>query len=192
MNLLIMKIKMFISSYFPLYVILIILLFLRIDENLSFCELWLFKEAKLSFALYFLLVFVIISLFSVAELFLTKGNERYHFRDIKKTGDTIISYMMTYIVPILSIDFLSKDILIVNFILFTLIGFMYIRMDLVYMNPLWLLFGFYVFNTESDQKIISNIKYSELKNINENRLCGHLICEGVYLIRKKDNKDTIV
>ena len=95
LNYLSMRIKMFISSYFPLYIILLILNFDIKKSKVLF--------VKNNVFLIILIIFCGISIITVINLKHTKGNENHIFSDIEKTEDTIISYLMTYIVPILSI-----------------------------------------------------------------------------------------
>ncbi|HBM7274038.1 TPA: hypothetical protein LZB01_003024, partial [Clostridioides difficile] len=107
LNYLNMRIKMFISSYLPLY---LILLTIYSDKINSFDKIKLiirFEDKIVSLFIIAVFILVIISFRTLIDLRRTKGNENHKFEFFNKTEDTIISYMMTYIVPILSTDFLS-------------------------------------------------------------------------------------
>lgn len=181
LNFLNMRIRMFISSYFPLYVILLIL---YRDKILSIIH---FKNIITSIFIIILISCCIISIFVCIDLKRTEGNENHVFSEIQKTEDTIISYMMTYIVPILSIDLNDSNTLIINVILYILIGFMYIKLSLIYLNPLFLMCGYYIYKSENETVIISNISYIQLRSLNGFRLKSTSLGNNIYLIQKSDN-----
>ncbi|CDA09748.1 hypothetical protein [Intestinibacter bartlettii] len=181
LNFLNMRIRMFISSYFPLYVILLIL---YRDKILSIIH---YTNIITSIFIITLVALCIISIFVCINLKRTKGNENHIFNEIQKTEDTIISYMMTYIVPILSIDLQDSNTLIMNIILYILIGFMYVRLSLIYLNPLFLMCGYYIYKSENEAVIISNISYIELRSLNGFRLKSTSLGNNIYLVQKSDN-----
>lgn len=184
-NLIVMKIKMFITSYFPLY---IILLALQIKNYQITCNI---KNVLFSPTIFVVVLCVLsaISVESTIDLITTRGNERYKYDSIERTGDAVISYMMTYIVPLLSETFFSYKGFIINITLFLLIGIMYVKLDLVYFNPTWILFNYIVYTSDSGDLIISNIPYGKLKqNSGRSLKCSYLV-KGIYLIRGKDNLD---
>ena len=122
LNYLNMRIKMFVSSYLPLY---LILLTIYSDKINSFDKIKLiirFEDKIVSLFIIGVFILVIISFITLIDLKSTKGNENHKFESFNKTEDTIISYMMTYIVPILSTDFLSTKTMTINLILYFLIG----------------------------------------------------------------------
>ena len=178
LNFLNMRIRMFISSYFPLYVILLIL---YRDKILSIIH---YTNIITSIFIITLVALCIISIFVCINLKRTKGNENHIFNEIQKTEDTIISYMMTYIVPILSIDLQDSNTLIMNIILYILIGFMYVRLSLIYLNPLFLMCGYYIYKSENEAVIISNISYIELRSLNGFRLKSTSLGNNIYLVSK--------
>ena len=94
---------------------------------------------------------------------------------------------MTYIVPLLSGTILTYEVFVVNISLFIIIGIVYVKMDLVYFNPIWILLGYAVYTVECGDFVISNIPYGILKQNTGNSLKSSYLVKGVYLIRKKDN-----
>ncbi|MBA4699215.1 MAG: hypothetical protein H2212_07235 [Ruminococcus sp.] len=95
--------------------------------------------------------------------------------------------MMTYIVPLLSEKFLSYNGFVINVTLFVLIGIMYVKLDLVYFNPTWIILGYAVYITNKGDLLISNIPYGALKQNSGNSLKSSYLVKGIYLIQKKDN-----
>lgn len=186
LNNLVMKIKMFITSYFPLYFIMIVL---NTNEYklLSYNEMNEYTDIKVTIFMCIMLFFIIVSIFCTMELCLTKGAEIHKFKDIEKTGDSIISYMMSYIIPLISDDFFSFKAIVINTTLFVTIGIMYVKLNLIYFNPLWLLCGYVVYNAADDFIIITNIDYTSLKQCEEEGLRSTFLANRIYLIRKKDN-----
>lgn len=182
-NFLFMKIKMFITSYLPLYIILLIL------QGGDYQFTWVISkiDIKATICVVILSILIAISIICTMDMRSTEGNEKYKFSKIERTGDTVISYMMTYIVPLLSGDFLSFNGLTVNITLFLLIAIMYIKLDLVYFNPIWLILGYAVYETDKGSLIISNISYGRLKQNENIALISSYLVKGVYLIQKRDN-----
>lgn len=191
LNYLSMRLKMFISSYFPLYVILLILYYDKFNSIEKIKQILKFKDTTISIFIIALIVFVFISIATCIDLKRTRGNEKHNFRNIENTGDTLISYMMTYIVPILSIDLADDKTLIINLILYVLIGFMYIKLNLIYLNPLFLFWGYYIYKSENEVVIISNITYGELKGLGDIKLKSSVLGNSIYLVQRKDNIDIL-
>ncbi|WP_262771171.1 hypothetical protein [Clostridioides difficile] len=187
LNYLNMRIKMFISSYLPLY---LILLTIYSDKINSFDKIKLiirFEDKIVSLFIIAVFILVIISFRTLIDLRRTKGNENHKFEFFNKTEDTIISYMMTYIVPILSTDFLSTKTMTINLILYSLIGLMYIKLNLIYLNPLWLLFGYSVYKSDNEVVIITNIPYGRLKALRNTNLKSSYLGNDIYLIQRSEN-----
>lgn len=113
-------------------------------------------------------------------------NEYESFSGICKTEDNLLSYVVTYLVPILSTDITRPNSLIVNLGLFSLLGFIYVKNSLVYLNPLFLFFGYNVFIAENNVVIISNYDIYKLKNLEGDRLNTRPLSYKIYLVRKQD------
>ena len=178
------KILMFISSYCPLYFMLLILHYSKYDSIEKLC-----RPKAIIFVLV-LCTCIIISLFSVAFLVVSSGRKPLSLNEIERPDDTIISYMMTYIIPILTTDMMNRGEILVNVILFLLIGYLYIRLNLIYLNPLWSMFGYLSYRINSDKILITNIGYADLKTFSSSKkeLQGLFIANDIFLAKKKDNQ----
>lgn len=174
-----MKIIMFISSYFPLYIMLLILYF----ENYK--DVGNNPTMKKYLLLICVIIFIIISFCSIILLYVSKGNRKVTVEKLERPDDTIISYIMTYIIPLLSIDITKKSTILVNFILFLVIGYLYIRLNLVYLNPLWAIFGYLSYRFDDDKILITNIRYNNLKKFKE--LNGYYLLNSIFVAQKRDN-----
>lgn len=84
-------------------------------------------------------------------------------------GDNIVSYVMTYIVPLTSLSYSSSaSEYTSNVLLFILIMVLYIRLDLVYLNPVLIILGwntYHVIETNSDSFLLTKAKYSMITSI---------------------------
>ena len=178
------KFLMFISSYFPLYIMLLILHFdkcakINVDGNLN-----------LRILTFFVVILLCMSL-SLVSLFLLQNDsvtKRLKVETIERPDDTIISYMMTYIIPILTTVMSDNEAIIVNIILFLLIGYLYVRLNLLYLNPLWSMFGYLAYKVNADVIIITNIKYAELKRTRKTPIRGYYLANDIFVAKKKNNE----
>ena len=174
------KFLMFISSYFPLYVMMLILYFDKI---------FLIYNNKLNFglALFFLMISLCIiwSIFSIQ--FLRKGSntKSIQIQLIERPDDTIISYMMTYMIPILTTATNSNNAIIINIVLFLLIGYLYVRLNLLYLNPLWSVLGFMAYKINSDVIVITDIDYAELKQKKETEIIGYYLANDIFVAKRE-------
>ena len=181
-----MKLKMFITSYCPLYFLVMVLNVKNYRLIINPMD-WKNIDVKMTLFVSVLLVLILISISCTWDIVTTKWDNQYKFSSFDKTGDAVISYMMTYIVPLLSGDFLSFQNLVVNVTLYMLIAVMYVRLNLIYFNPLWLLLGYSTYSTNNGAMIISNISHEVLsQNVDKSLKASYLI-DKIYLIRKKDN-----
>lgn len=185
-RLVLMKLKMFITSYCPLYFMVMVLNVKGYKFIWNPMD-WEMIDIKMTLFVGVLLVLIFISINCTWDLATTKWDYEYKFSSFDKTEDSVISYMMTYIVPLLSGDFLSFQNLVVNITLYMLIAIMYVRLNLIYFNPLWLLLGYTTYTTNNGAVIISNISHEVLnQNVDKSIRASYLI-DKIYLIRKKDN-----
>ncbi len=177
----------FISSYLPLYILLMINNFNK-DKNIAY---WI--------AFGMLIILVMISVIVLFYYLRGKGKKILLASDEqidKLKSDSMINYLMAYVVPLATIsndDFVGSAI--TNSILFILIGIIYVKMNLVYLNPVLVLFGYvpytstktgniYIVNFDIDKLIRKSREGSEnqIPTIN-----ATIIGNSIMLIRKKDN-----
>lgn len=170
------KVGMFISSYLPLYLFLIII-------NFSFDLL------TVTLAKFFLTILSLLSILSVIVIIIImrgEGNSKKDLTGIQLKKDEVISYMVTYIVPLQSMDIGDIRSIIVNALLFVTIGIGYISYDLIYLNPALLVMGYKVYE-QGDKMIISNMSVDDMGDIDFDIMTKKLLV-NIYVARKKDNK----
>ncbi|RKD75217.1 hypothetical protein ATL39_0915 [Sinobaca qinghaiensis] len=178
------RIGLFISSFSPLYLLLLLDNYEYLISKSKLWEILLFNNISIS--LFFLILFVLIiySIWIVSRIKTISLNERQAFEDVNKTEDNLLSYVVTYLVPILSINILEINSLLVNAGLFLLLGFIYVKNSLVYLNPLFLFFGFNIFLTSNSEVLISDYSITELKQLEHEKIWYRKLSYKIYLIRK--------
>lgn len=96
---------------------------------------------------------------------------------LEMTQDTIISYLMTYVLPFVTDSSLNVQ----NIILFLIILVLAVRLDIVYINPTLILLKYNVFkNADKDKYYLTKNTLSDLEAI---RKSG----EGVKIIPLSKN-----
>lgn len=175
------KLMMFISSYFPLYLMLMILYSRKIIMGIA--------EKNIVWIVFFaaLLILVFISFGSVFLLKSGTGNRKKHVNTLERPDDTVLSYIMTYIIPLIANEDSSAEVYVVNVLLFILIGYIYLRLNLIYLNPLWAMFGYIVYRDSDRDIIITNISRESLKN--KQILYGYYLSNDIFVAHRKDNSE---
>lgn len=170
---------MFISSYFPLYIIIIILYFSKLCKGL------MEKNIILKIFTILLVILILVSVVSIILLKKGQGTREKVIGNLENPDDTVLSYIMTYIIPLVTNGDNSNEVYIVNVILFVLIGYIYLRLNLIYLNPLWAIFGYLIYRDSNRGIVITNISREELRHME--KLKGYYISNDIFVAHKKDN-----
>ena len=176
---LMLRIVMFISSYFPLYVIVIVLYFSKILKGILEFNILIIGVAL------FMVALILISFMSVCMLKNGKGSREKVIKDLENPDDTVLSYIMTYIIPLIANGDNSKEVYIVNILLFILIGYIYLRLNLIYLNPLWAMFGYIIYRDADKEIVITDISREVLRH--KERIKGYYISNDIFIAHKRDN-----
>lgn len=177
----IVKLIMFISSYSPLYIMIIILYLKKFLVGLS--------EKNIIWIIFIIVlaILIIVSLASVVLLKSGSGKKKKDVIDLERPDDTVLSYIMTYIIPLIANEDSSTEVYIVNILLFILIGYIYLRLNLIYLNPLWAMFGHIVYRDADKEIIITNLSRESLRN--KKVLYGYYLSNDIFIAHKKDNPE---
>ena len=138
--------------------------------------------------LIFTILLVLLILVSVVSIILLKqgqGTREKVISNLENPDDTVLSYIMTYIIPLVTNGDNSNEAYIVNVILFVLIGYIYLRLNLIYLNPLWAIFGYLIYRDSNREIVITNISREELRHME--KLKGYYISNDIFVAHKKDN-----
>ncbi|MDF4200434.1 hypothetical protein ABES35_02405 [Bacillus subtilis] len=178
------RIGLYISSFFPLYILLVINNYKDIPSLKDLLQIMEFKDLNAGLFWIAISVLALISIISLIIIIRVEQHERHTFKEINQTEDHLLNYVVTYLLPLLSIEIHKTESLLVNAGLFALIGFLYVKNSLVYLNPLFLFFGYNLFKAENDVIIISNYNFYDLKQLQNERINCRKLSYNIYLIRK--------
>lgn len=166
------RILMFISSYFPLYIFLVILNF------------EIFLETEWFFWL--MIILIVISIVTMTMfLGIFKANRVGKLEECEIVRGEVLSYFVTYVVP-LTTEIAEKDVFIVNVLLFVIIGIIYVRNELLHLNPLIILLGYKQYSSGKGIVLtrLNQIELNQLKRNNEDVVYREL-AKGVKIISRK-------
>lgn len=149
------KWKLYISSYLPLYFLILVKEYKQVlnalknitnltvqifnnMKNLNIQEFNKLKNLILSdIAVFTVLAILIYSIYLLGKVFFSKPTRTFSIKgDFEPVSDSIMSYVMTYIIPLISVDFSEPVTLVTNILLFWFIGVIYVKNDLIYLNPI--------------------------------------------------------
>lgn len=105
---------------------------------------------------------------------------------IERPDDKVISYIFTYITPIISVDISRFSTIIANVLLFLMVLFLYIRLDLFYINPVLIFIGYIPYKVD-DKMLISDMTFSKIKRF-KRELRGYYITNEIFVAKSKYNK----
>lgn len=141
------KIFLFLSSYAPLFLILAIKNYMHI---------------------YFIGVmgaFILISIIFLCYIVRKASNmsgDYHEIRNIEDKSNQFLEYIIAYIIPFLGFNLESISDLVALGIIFILICVLYVRSDLIYMNPLLNLMNYNLYKVNDSKKEIMVISKEEL------------------------------
>lgn len=182
---------LFITSYLPLYMWLLL-------SNINYVELLKLNKKDLEIStkklFYFVLVvFIIISIVELIQLFKSSGSEIKKIpKEMEATpeSDGLMNYIVTYITPLVSFDLSDIKSVIMNIALFLLIGLMYVGSSATYLNPVLGIFGFKIFEVSGFPQvhhIISKFSYDYLETIKNrgDEVISYHLGDGICIIKSK-------
>ena len=184
------------SSFIPLYFLLIVQN-LKIRNNkgiISYEVIWSqfnFTNRTISIFWWGLLFLIIISSLGCLlffKIYNPKEGNLAEISDAEFVREDTMGYIVTYIVPLLSMDISNMRSLVINFLLFIIIGTFYVKNDQIFMNPIYNLFGYNIFSSESGI-YITKISKQKLKLLAKNNVEVRKtnILGDIYVL--KENKD---
>ncbi len=170
------RIMMFLTSYFPLFVIIMI------------------KHSEQIEVFYVLIPIIVISSIALLHVFstLNKISGSYKIGDsvvakgrIENTSKATLEYFLTYVVPLLTFNLTEWKEFTIFGIVFFIIGVLYVKSDLIYMNPTLILLRFNIYKLVLDEREVVVIS----KNNNKKGIMNPVveIGAGVYYERRTGN-----
>lgn len=167
---------LFISAFMPLYIILIVK-FYNFDESIRVNII----EHKYTFLI--LSILILISILAFLYFLFCELNSEEDIGQVENMNSEILTYFITYIVPLTTLEESNVNSIIINIILFFVIGIFYVNSNQFYLNILFTLFGFNVYKDSNGKIIISKKSADKINNRQAVRVkrVGHKI----FIINKK-------
>ncbi len=160
------RVLLFLSSYFPLYVIVMIREYKHVEIFYFFIPLMI----VVSFGLWY----TFSSLNRISGKYIEKGK-------VEDTGDVSLLYFFTYVIPFLTVDFFKWQELATYGIIFFIIGIIYVKSQLIHMNPTLFLLRYNIFKITRDGDSIIVITKNDNSHVLSNPVIE--IGQGVYYER---------
>jgi hypothetical protein len=148
---------LFLSSYIPLYIILLILQ-------------WPVKKIALWILVVLIIVPFVVLLFTF-RIINRMSKTFTQIKNIKYKNSEFAAYLFTYILPFLSGDFSQIKYVLVLSILYISIGFLYVKSNLLCANPILTILGYNLYEAD-------DTKNNDLKNNSEIKLVK--VSQNVY------------
>lgn len=180
---------LFITSYMPLYLWILF-------STLDYKNIRLENILKLKFGhpilRIVLVVLIAISVYKIYQLFKMDGDEQEELppeMEISPESDSLMNYIVTYFTPLISFDISDNKSVLMNVLLFLLIGLMYVGSSASYLNPVLGIFGFKIFGVTgfpNAHHLISNLSFDEIETARkrEDKLIRYRLGDGMYMIKK--------
>lgn len=126
---------------------------------------------------------IILSVATFLYFLFCKMNREESFGNVESANSEVLTYFITYIVPLTTLKEDDINSIIINLILFFVIGVFYVSENQFYLNVLLKFTGFNVYQDENKKIIISKKPLDKIRNkphVNVKRLGNK-----VFLINKK-------
>jgi hypothetical protein len=183
------KFNLYLISLAALFVFFIVLT-INVPDQLDFksCRAWLDLLAG-NYVSVISLVALIYSIFAYRRFrFELEGAPKIPFKITKIEGANYehLTFLATYIVPLVSFDFGNDRQMIVLAILLFLMGIIYVKTDLFYANPSLALLGFHIYKVDGDFKTDSKTGIILIcrEKLQANQKVSYLkLDERIYFVR---------
>lgn len=187
------KLLLFLSSYIPLFIIILVQFLQKLINTYliseSECSIKFNNDFyNLIFNRYSLIIFVIVCL-CIISIFLL----RHLIKQINKTNPNtfpinvikeennlnVLNYFTMYIFPFITLDLTSISGFLSFIILFSLLGYVYIKNELLYVNPVLNIYFKYNIYSIQEGLLLSKKGKDELLNSNINiyKISEHIFLE---------------
>lgn len=157
------RIMMFISSFFPLWLSILILdLF---EFNITNIKTFKDSPLKIQLTIIAMAIFILISFVLIIFIKANSKNENtsYTLKKITKEKSITTEYLLSYILPLISFDFSELSNLLLFVIYMFLLAYLCIKNDNVYINVILEFIGYSMYSCEVSYKNSLNEEIS--KNI---------------------------
>lgn len=170
-----LKWSMYIMSYLPLYILILlqhitdVMIVLR--EWIGIDKFTLSNHLMQKTLIIFCVSLIIWSMVTLLILFKNRSIRNEQIGIYEDAGEGTLNYLATFIVPMISLNVNDLNTLVANLFLFLILGQLYTMGDLLYLNPVFTIFGFHIIrDTKTKSIIFSRIPISRLIEVGQSDL----------------------
>lgn len=177
---LLVKSMVYISSYCPLYIIILITTGFNIYKRW-----WTYNIFTIGLIITMIL-FIINSFISIVLLKSSIIHTRIEIELIKEINPIKAYYVILYIIPFILLgNVMSIKIYALCIWSYIITGYHYVTLNDIQMNPMWTILGYKTYTTKNNIIILSNINKSELV---DTTLKGAYLKNNLIIIHKHNNQ----
>ncbi len=191
MNNILYKLNLYNLSLIPLYFIFIIQ-YINIEPFMQWSNIatkgeYFSQLVTNNWQVVFFIFLIVLALLSY-EIF--KNDSGYGnrtsktFTEITASDFDHLTFLSTYIIPLITFNLNEPRSFVVVLVLLLMIGVIYIKSNLYYLNPTLLLFGYRVYKAKSDSKAVVLIIKGSISKMSEQMHYKDL-GNNIYLIKDK-------
>ena len=188
MNNLLYKWNLYNLSLIPLYVIFIVQ-YIKIEpflkwDDLSFQD-YFYQLVISNWQVVFFIFLIALSLLSYA---IFKNDSKYgnkmatKFTGVTSSNFDHLTFLSTYIIPLITFNLNEPRSFLVVVILLLMIGMIYVKSNLYYLNPTLLLFGYKIYKASHDQEEVILIAKRNISEMSDELQYKNLE-NNIYLIK---------
>lgn len=138
-------------------------------------------------------ILILLSIIEIKQLFKGSGSEKKPLpltMEISPESDSLMNYVVTYFTPLISFNMKDPKSILMNTLLFWLIGLMYVESSATYLNPVLGAFGFQIFGVSgfpNAHHIISRLSFDEIETVKKrgDEIIRYRLGDGIYVIKPK-------
>lgn len=152
------KWMIFLTSYIPLFILIII----KDLRDLSINSLKITFQGNKLFILVLLILSTTSSLITII-LFKAEKCESLEIKEIAKADENILEYFITYLIPLLEIELGNEVSILINIIIFIIIGVYQVKGNKLYLNIILIFSGYSIYRCNSRYILISKKNIDDFK-----------------------------
>lgn len=160
-----LNIFIYICNYIPLFV-LIFLNELRKakDNNENICAI--IQDFKYTWFL--LIILSVLSVLFLTYVWIKNAQSSDEIPgDLKIINTDILNYFVTYLIPLLSLDLSNFYSVIINLLIFVIIGIFHTKSDMLHYNILLVILGYNIYSNDKNKIFISKLSLVEDSSYNQ-------------------------
>lgn len=186
------KIEFYIISLWLLFLMIIILTLdipVSFKSNSSFIGFGnLFRRNIIPFVSIVFLLYGMALFRKYKYIFKGTMNLPVKITNIQNINHEHLTFLTTYIIPLICIDITNPRYIIIFITLIIVIGIIYIKTDLFYANPTLALLGYYIYKVETNNEDLPEAIFISYGKLNKNQSVQYIYLDEKILYVGRNNK----